>query len=204
MLGEYSADDIWRHCYLFFQEDIFLIFSENVFFFFFFLVFPKNRFWYFMQIVSWENRIWYFMQLGDNLHETLILFSGNKKEKNVISLSSAELAKRVVKVKFRIRLSKLHLIMLLLTLFYCLTLVYYVGADNSGDVRSEEPRCYSRFDYEFKTLQSVVTLTESDRYLREITARLQNEIEELKLEKQRMLLLFFIYYPGPHYVNKPM
>ena len=76
--------------------------------------------------------------------------------------------------------------MLKLTFVYCLILFYYVGADYSGDVHPEEPRCYSRFDYEFKTLQSVVTLTESDRYLREITARLQTEIEELKLEKQRM------------------
>ena len=80
--------------------------------------------------------------------------------------------------------------MLKLTFFYCLTLVYYVGADYSGDVHPEEPRCYSRFDYEFKTLQSVVTLTESDRYLKEVTARLQTEIEELKLEKQRMLVFY--------------
>ena len=87
--------------------------------------------------------------------------------------------------------------MLGLTLFYCLILVCYVGAYNSGDVNAEEPRCYSRFDYEFKTLQSVVTLTESDRYLREITAKLQNEIEELKLEKQRM----YCFYINQGYIK---
>ena len=53
-----------------------------------FLFFPENRIWHFMQIVS----------LGDNLHEISNPgFWENKKI--IINLSSAELAKRVVKVK---------------------------------------------------------------------------------------------------------
>ena len=41
------------------------------------------------------------MQIGDNFHEILILFSG-KDKKNIISLSSAEFAQRVLKVKAHI------------------------------------------------------------------------------------------------------
>ena len=50
-------------------------------------------------------RIWHFMQIvsnGDNLHEMsnpIFLFSG-KNQKSIINLSSAELAERVIKVKF--------------------------------------------------------------------------------------------------------
>ena len=46
-------------------------------------------------------RFWYFMQTGDSLHEIANLFSWRKKkEKNIISLSSAELAQRLVKAKY--------------------------------------------------------------------------------------------------------
>ena len=55
----------------------------------FFLFFPENRFWHFMQIVS----------IGENLHEmSKPVFWEEKKEK-YFKMLSAELAKRVVKVK---------------------------------------------------------------------------------------------------------
>ena len=37
--------------------------------------------------------------LGDNLHEMSKLFSGKKNKKNIVNLSSAELAQSVVQVK---------------------------------------------------------------------------------------------------------
>ena len=66
---------------------------------------PQNRFWHFMQIVS----------IGDNLHEMSkpvlletiyvncqILFSGENMN-NIISLSSAEFAQRVIKIKLTVQ-----------------------------------------------------------------------------------------------------
>ena len=82
--------------------------------------FRANRFWYFMQIVSLCSILsssvttWVtlngillilstlgksFSRHGINLHECQILVSG-KLKKNVINLSSAELAQRGLKVKF--------------------------------------------------------------------------------------------------------
>ena len=60
-------------------------------FFFFFLLLPENRFYHFMQTVI----------KGNSLHEiSNPVLMANKK--NIINLSSAELAWRVVKVKILI------------------------------------------------------------------------------------------------------
>ena len=66
------------------------IFSSRhfeIFFFFFFFLFPGNRIWHFMQIVSSGIQI---------------LFSSKNKQKNIINMSSAEFAKRVVKINLSV------------------------------------------------------------------------------------------------------
>ena len=68
-----------------FSKQHFRIFSCLFVFFFF----SENSIWHFMQIVS----------IGDSLHEMSSYFSGRSK-KNVINLSSAKLAQRVINVKF--------------------------------------------------------------------------------------------------------
>ena len=57
-------------------------------FFFIIIIFPENRFWHFMQIVS----------SGDRLHEISkpFFFFEKKNKKNIIKLSSAECAYRMV------------------------------------------------------------------------------------------------------------
>ena len=70
-------------------------FSGQHFEFFFFLIFPRKKSaLIFMHIVS----------LGDNLHEMSKPFflKKKKRKKNVINLSSSELAQRVVKVNINI------------------------------------------------------------------------------------------------------
>ena len=63
----------------------------------FFLFFPVNRLWHFKQIVS----------LGDNLHGMSKPIFLEKQEIFFISLLSADVAQKVVKVKVSLKLQKL-------------------------------------------------------------------------------------------------
>ena len=44
----------------------------------------------------------------------------------------------------------------------------------------EEPRCYSRFDYDYKVVQHLVTLKEAETELRETIAKLQERVSHLE------------------------
>ena len=44
----------------------------------------------------------------------------------------------------------------------------------------DEPQCYSRFDYEYRVLQNLVSLKEAEKELRDVTDKLQNKVKDLE------------------------
>ena len=55
-----------------------------------------------------------------------------------------------------------------------------------GQCENREPNCYSRFDYEYKVLQRLIQLEDSQNGLKEKLAANENEKEELKREIKRL------------------
>lgn len=50
----------------------------------------------------------------------------------------------------------------------------------SNSLGTTEPQCYSRFDYEYKVLQNLIALKESEGHLRVMIAELQKTVGELQ------------------------
>ena len=87
-------------------------------------------------------------------------------------------------------LSSQQRIVLLASMGYCpdvyiyLLVLYISGV--IGQCENREPNCYSRFDYEYKILQRLIQLEESQNGLNEKLAASENEKDELKREIKRL------------------
>ena len=64
----------------------------------------------------------------------------------------------------------------------CLLFVVLCGISVSeGHVlEPSEPQCYSRFDYEYKVLQNLISLKTAEQELRQMTTELQNIVRDLQ------------------------
>ena len=63
-------------------------------------------------------------------------------------------------------------------IFVC---VFTKLADSTERIlEAEEPQCYSRFDYEYKVLQHLVSLKEAEKELRDVTDELQSKVKDLE------------------------
>ena len=73
--------------------------------------------------------------------------------------------------------NKMEEICLLLVVLCIIDTTTCTGAINE---EPEEPRCYSRFDYDYKVVQHLVTLKEAETELRETIAKLQERVSHLE------------------------
>ena len=73
----------------------------------------------------------------------------------------------------------------------CMLLHAHANAEiKTSRVKTDEPVCYSRFDYDIKILRTMASLEESDAHLTEATRTLQNEVQGIKTSIEGGFLSF--------------